>query len=241
MHKAVDKLSDKAISVATEYIHKSAEDLKLKTLWKKAVEKTCIATEGVKESFTDIIVNSIAIQRYFAWLTSDKSLNGIYRSFVISIAVELCPYDAENKLAISFGTAILDNWFELNGIEYSDLKKQLDMSEVAKIICDRENLYREYFMLYDDPMACDIVRVYYPKNGEEWISWEKEYSIDIKLNLSRGAAYGFCKTGFAYSRVRKGEDEKFLAMAYIDEDRELLRFDGYDIENTDKKTILWIK
>lgn len=52
-------------------------------------------------------------------------------------------------------------------------------------------------------MACDIVRVYYPKNGENWISWKKEYSIDIRLNLSRGADFGFCKTGFAYSRVKR--------------------------------------
>lgn len=241
MNKVIDKLSDKAIEMACRYIHKSSEDFKLKTLWKKAVEKTCTATEGVNESFADIIENSIAVKRHFVWLTSNKSLNGIYRSFVISIAVDLCPYDVENQLAISFGTAILDNWFELNEKTYSDLKMQLDINEVAKIISDRERLYREYFKLYDDSMACDIVRVYYPKNGENWISWKKEYSIDIRINLSRGAAFGFCKTGFAYSRVGKGGYEEFLTMAYIDGDRELLRFDGFNIGSIDEKSILWIK
>ena len=44
--------------------------------------------------------------------------------------------------------------------------------------------------LYNDPIAKDIIRVYYPKNGESWISWNKEYSIDIKVNLSKGTEYG---------------------------------------------------
>ena len=66
------------VEMALGYIHKSSEDFKLKTVWRKAVEKTCIAMEGANKSFADIIVNSIAIQRYFAWLTSNKSLNGIF-------------------------------------------------------------------------------------------------------------------------------------------------------------------
>lgn len=41
--------------------------------------------------------------------------------------------------------AILDNWFELNGIEYKDICNQLVGDEVANIVNDREKLYREYF------------------------------------------------------------------------------------------------
>ena len=49
-------------------------------------------------------------------------------------------------------------------------------------------------------MAKDTIRVYYPKNGENWIRWDRDCSVDVKVNLSRGTEYGFCRIGFSYSR-----------------------------------------
>lgn len=241
MRKVVDELSEKAISLVSEYILNSTKDFKEKSLWKKAVEKACNVTEGIDESFADNIVESIAIQRHFVWLTSNKALDDVYRSFIITIAVELCPFNAERRFAVSLGTAILDNWFELNGIDYRELKNQIIGDKIVKIVNDRERLYREYFMLYDDPIAKDVIRIYYPKNGENWISWNKEYSIDIRINLSKGAELGFCKVGFSYSKIQEQGNEKFLKNAYINEDREVFRFEREDMLEIDNAKILWVE
>lgn len=55
MRKIVDKISEKAISLITEYILKSVKDLKKNDLWKRAVKKACEATEGIDDSFADYI------------------------------------------------------------------------------------------------------------------------------------------------------------------------------------------
>lgn len=241
MRKIVDKISEKAISMMTEYILKSAKDLKKKELWKKAVKKACEATEGVDASFADYIIKSPAIQRYFVWLISNKSLDDLYRSFILTIAVELCKFNTEKRFAISFGMAILDNWFELNEVDYHDIRKQIVGDKIVNIVNNRERLYREYFLLYNDPLSKDIIRVYYPKNGEGWISWNKEYSVDIKVNLSKGTEYGFCRIGFSYSKIEEQDCEKFLKVAYINEDREIFRFEHDDLLSIDDKKLLWVR
>ena len=111
--------------------------------------------------------------------------------------------------------------------------------EIENIVNDRERLYREYFMLYNDPFARDVIKVYYPKNGENWISWDKKYSIDIHINLSKGAEYGFCRVGFAYSRIKEQENESFLIVAYIVDDREVFRFEHGDMPERDMRKLLW--
>ena len=190
MKKIVDKISDKTLDFITEYISKSVKEYKKMDLWEKAVRKACEATEGIDDSFADDILKSLAIQRHYVWLISNKSLDDIYRSFILTMAIELCSLNAEKKHAVSLGMAILDNWFELNGIEYKDICNQLVGDEVANIVNDREKLYREYFLLYNEPFAQDTIRVYYPKNGESWIRWDKNCSVDVKANLSKGTEYG---------------------------------------------------
>jgi hypothetical protein len=133
--------------------------------------------------------------------------------------------------------AILDNWFELNQVDYPDVRNQIVGDKIVDIVNDRERLYREYFLLYNDPLSKDIIRVYYPKNGEGWIRWEKDCSIDIKVNLSKGTEYGFCRIGFSYSRIEEQDCEKFLKVAYISEDREIYRFENDDVLGIDDKKI----
>ena len=142
--------------------------------------------------------------------------------------------------------AILDNWFELNGNDYQNIKKYPDIKnqivgdKIVKVVNDREKLYRAYFLLYNDPLAKDIIRVYYPKNDESWISWDKNYSVDVKVNLSKGTEYGFCRVGFSYSRIEEQSRETFLKVAYINEDREIYRFEHEDMLGIDAEKLLWV-
>lgn len=205
----------------------------------KAIKKACEATEGVDDSFADYIIKSPAIQRHFVWIMGNKSLNDLYRSFILTIAVERCAFNDEKKLAISLGMAILDNWFELNNEDYHDIRNQIVGDKIVRIVNDRERLYREYFLLYNDQMAKDTIRVYYPKNGENWIRWDRDCSVDVKVNLSRGTEYGFCRIGFSYSRIEEQDFEKSLKVAYVNEDREIFRFEHDDMLNIDDKKILW--
>lgn len=155
------------------------------------------------------------------------------------MAFELCEYDENQKFAISFGEAILDNWFEANDVDYIELKGQIVGDRIVQIVNNRERLYREYFMLYDDPLSRDVIRVYYPKNGESWISWDKNCCIDIKINLSKGTEYGFCRVGFSYGRVQEQETERLLKIAYISDDKEIFRFEHDNMLEMDDKKILW--
>ena len=94
-------------------------------------------------------------------------------------------------------------------------------------------------IFYNDQMAKDTIRVYYPKNGENWIRWDRDCSVDVKVNLSRGTEYGFCRIGFSYSRIEEQDFEKSLKVAYVNEDREIFRFEHDDMLNIDDKKILW--
>ena len=236
----VDKIGEKAINLETEHILKTIEDSKKVDLWRRAVKKACEATEGIDDAFADYIIKSLAVQRHFIWLTSNKSLDDIYRSFILTIAIELCLFNAEKIYAIPLGIAILDNWFEMNGVDYKDKRNQIVIDTIIKIVNDRELLYREYFLMYNDPLAKDTIRVYYPKNDETWVSWNKDYSVDIKVNLSKGTEYGFCRKGFSYSRIIEQDCEKTLKVAYIDGDREIYRFKNEDVLGVEDKRIIWV-
>lgn len=80
----------------------------------------------------------------------------------------MCTFNIEKRYAVSLGMAILDNWFEMNGVNYQDIdiRNPIIGNKISDIVNNRERLYREYFLLYNDPIAKDIIRVYYPKNGE---------------------------------------------------------------------------
>lgn len=82
MKKIVDKISDKTLDFITEYISKSVKEYKKMDLWEKAVRKACEATEGIDDSFADDILKSLAIQRHYVWLISNKSLDDIWYDYM---------------------------------------------------------------------------------------------------------------------------------------------------------------
>lgn len=138
----VDKIGDKAVSLMSEYILKLVKESKCNDLWKKAVKKACEATEGIDDSIADDIIESLAIQRFFIRLINDKPLDDLYRSFILTVAVELSEFNAEKRFAVSLGMAILDNWFELNGNDYQNIKKYPDIKnqivgdKIVKVVND---------------------------------------------------------------------------------------------------------
>lgn len=236
--KVVDHIREKTMKLVYEYMMNKIKDKKEEELWKKLVKKACATTEDLSEAFAEQVVKSLSVQRHFTWLTNNKSLDDIYHSFILTIAMELCARNYEPRLAVSLGTAILDNWFEAQKVDYLHLKKQVLNENIKDVIKDKELLYREYFLLYNDSFSEDIVRVYYPKNGEGWINWDEKYSIEIQVNLSKGVEFGFCKVGFGYSRIIE-ENEKFLQIAYISGDKEIFRFERFYVSDVDDKKILW--
>ena len=95
-------------------------------------------------------------------------------------------------------------------------------------------------MLYDDPLAKDVIRVYYPRNGESWIEWDKKCCVDVKVNLSRGTEFGFFRTGFSYRGLGEHDYEKNLIVAFVNKDREILRFGHDALYEIDEKNILYL-
>jgi len=79
-------------------------------------------------------------------MINNKPLDGIYDSFIITMAVDLCRFNVEKEFAIPFGCAILDNWSELKKMDSAKLKRDLSVDSLVKIINDRETLYRKYFL-----------------------------------------------------------------------------------------------
>ena len=235
-----DKLIEFIVNLLFERVRGSSEEAKNNEMWKKAIRKAFAATEGMKESYIKCMEKDSAIQRHFIWLTSNKPLDGIYDSFIITMAVDLCRFNVEKEFAIPFGCAILDNWFELRKMDSAKLKSDLSIDSLVKIINDREILYRKYFLLYDEPLSKDAIRVYYPKNGETWVEWDKKCSVVVKVNISKGTEFGFFRIGFYYSRVQENGEEVSLKVAYIQDDREIFRFTNIDSSEIKGKRMLWV-
>ena len=89
-----------------------------KYLWKKAIKKACSATEGLEDTFANYLTKSPGVKRYFRLLTKANTSNNLYRNFVITIAFELYMCKRKEQKAWSLAFAILDNWFDLNKVDY---------------------------------------------------------------------------------------------------------------------------
>lgn len=236
----IDKLVEFISNLLFGHVRGLREEAKNNEMWNKAIRKAFVATEGMREDYIKYMKIDSAIQRHFIWLTSNKPLDGIYDSFIITMAVDLCRFNVEKEFAIPFGCAILDNWFELKEVDSAKLKRDLSVDSLVKIVNDRETLYRKYFMLYDDPLSKDAIRVYYPKNGETWVEWDKECSVVVKVNISKGTEFGFFRIGFYYNRVKENGEEVSLQVAYIQDGREIFRFTDINSSEIKGKRMLWI-
>ena len=190
-----------------------------KYLWKKAIKKACSATEGLEDTFANYLTKSPGVKRYFRLLTKANTSNNLYRNFVITIAFELYMCKRKEQKAWSLAFAILDNWFDLNKVDYQEIQNQVDPKELKNILSGTQNVYREYFLLYDDPIGKDLIRVHFP------YPFGKLY-VDVKVNLSRGTECGFFRSGFSYYKV-EGQSEQATTLIAVVGDREVYKFGCY--------------
>jgi len=207
--------------------------------WNKSIKKVCKNSEYIDESFETKFRTIPAVNRYYKKLENGLIEQTIYYDFIVSVAIELCKYDLE-KRAASFGCAILDDWFAKNGIDFKEFKKKIDLDEIKKMLDDREKIYYCFFKSYDDEFGPDTIRVYYPRNGEKWIEWRKECCVDVRGNFDLGMERGFCRVGFDYTKIEDG-DEKFLKVAYLNENREVFRFQRTDLTSKELSKMFWVR
>jgi hypothetical protein len=229
---AFGQIADSFKSKLENYIDERNKD----TSWNNVVQEAIKATEGIDEEIGKYIFSQLSILNLKKHLC-DKNHNNIHRKFVLTLAVELCKFDKEKDFSISLGTAVVDKWLEKNKL--STDCDSYDVEEFNRIISDREELYRNYFKLFEEKNGTDKIRIFYPKNGESWIRWEDKYSIDINVNLSKGLSYGFCREGFDYYKKTCDNDDKTLKCAYIENEKEILRFNG--ISCNEDNTIIWLR
>lgn len=238
MRKFIEALNDRVIEKLISHIFDGVSNVFASRKWKRLIKETLHATESLSKVSEERLTKSSAINRHFEWLMSNNCKEEIYDSFVITVAIELRGYALNSGDIISFASAILDKWFENRKEQYKEIKERINKDYLTNVLNDTEKLYREYFLLYTDCAGGDVVRVYYPKNDENWINYSKLQSVDVNVNLAKGVMPGFCKVGFAYSKVLPAE-EIGLKVAYINRNREMLKFDGVD-SSIDDGNILWM-
>lgn len=59
----------------------------------------------------------------------------------------------KEQKAWSLAFAILDNWFDLNKVDYQEIQNQVDPKELKNILSGTQNVYREYFYYMTIPLA----------------------------------------------------------------------------------------
>lgn len=236
----VSQVIDRAVGQITDIL-----ELKLKnyigqhnkdTSWNNVVQEAIKATEGIDEEIGKYVFSQLSIVNLKKQLFL-KNHNNIHKKFVLTLAMELCKFDKEKDFSISLGTAVVDKWLEKNKPSLDC--DSYDVEELNRAISEREELYRNYFKLFEEKNGVDTIRIFYPKNGESWIRWDDEYSIDINVNLSKGLSYGFCRAGFDYYKKICNNDDKTLKCAYIENEKEILRFN--DFSDSEANTIIWLR
>ena len=139
--------------------------------WNKIVKEVITATEGIDENIGEYVFRQLSIVNLKKQLLDNNKLNNIHRDFVLTLAMELCKFDKEKDFSISLGTAVIDKWLEKNKLPLDC--DSYNVEELNRVISNREELYRNYFKLFEDNNGVDKIRIFYPKNGESWIIWEK--------------------------------------------------------------------
>lgn len=227
----IGKLSNELNTKLEKFIEKQKQD----NTWNRVVKDVISATEGFDDEIGKYVFTRLSILNLRERLFDENEQN-IHKDFVLTLAMELTKFDKEKDFAIPVGLTIVDNCYKSKNIPVNN--ESYNTQELLDIITNREKLYRHYFKLFEDKNGVDKIRIFYPKNGENWVRNLDEYSIDIVVNLSKGLTYGFCRTGFDYCRI-KNNDIKYLQCAYIENQREILRFESTAL--TEPDIIIWLR
>ena len=227
----IGKLSNELNTKLEKFIEKQKQD----NTWNRVVKDVISATEGFDDEIGKYVFTRLSILNLRERLFDENEQN-IYKDFVLTLAMELTKFDKEKDFAIPVGLTIVDNCYKSKNIPVNN--ESYNTQELLDIITNREKLYRHYFKLFEDKNVVDKIRIFYPKNGENWIRYSEEYSVIINVNLSKGILYGFCRKGFDYYKINNNS-KKTLKCAYIENQREILRFESTPSDK--ESVIIWLR
>ena len=227
----IGKLSNELNTKLEKFIEKQKQD----NTWNRVVKDVISATEGFDDEIGKYVFTRLSILNLRERLFDENEQN-IYKDFVLTLAMELTKFDKEKDFAIPVGLTIDDNCYKSKNIPVNN--ESYNTQELLDIITNREKLYRHYFKLFEDKNGVDKIRIFYPKNGENWIRYSEEYSVIINVNLSKGILYGFCRKGFDYYKINNNS-KKTLKCAYIENQREILRFESTPSDK--ESVIIWLR
>jgi hypothetical protein len=227
----IGKLSNELNTKLEKFIEKQKQD----NTWNRVVKDVISATEGFDDEIGKYVFTRLSILNLRERLFDENEQN-IYKDFVLTLAMELTKFDKEKDFAIPVGLTIVDNCYKSKNIPVNN--ESYNTQELLDIITNREKLYRHYFKLFEDKNGVDKIRIFYPKNGENWIRYSEEYSVIINVNLSKGILYGFCRKGFDYYKINNNS-KKTLKCAYIENQREILRFESTPSDK--ESVIIWLR
>ena len=227
----IGKLSNELNTKLEKFIEKQKQD----NTWNRVVKDVISATEGFDDEIAKYVFTRLSILNLRERLFDENDQN-IHKDFVLTLAMELTKFDKEKDFAIPVGLTIIDNCYKSRNILVNN--ESYNTQELLDIITNREKLYRYYFKLFEDKNGVDKIRIFYPKNGENWIRYSEEYSVIINVNLSKGILYGFCRKGFDYYKINNNS-KKTLKCAYIENQREILRFESTPSDK--ESVIIWLR
>ena len=227
----IGKLSNELNTKLEKFIEKQKQD----NTWNRVVKDVISATEGFDDEIGKYVFTRLSILNLRERLFDENEQN-IYKDFVLTLAMELTKFDKEKDFAIPVGLTIVDNCYKSKNIPVNN--ESYNTQELLDIITNREKLYRHSFKLFEDKNGVDKIRIFYPKNGENWIRYSEEYSVIINVNLSKGILYGFCRKGFDYYKINNNS-KKTLKCAYIENQREILRFESTPSDK--ESVIIWLR
>lgn len=231
LESPIGKLSNELNTKLEKFIEKQKQD----NTWNRVVKDVISATEGFDDEIAKYVFTRLSILNLRERLFDENDQN-IHKDFVLTLAMELTKFDKEKDFAIPVGLTIIDNCYKSRNILVNN--ESYNTQELLDIITNREKLYRYYFKLFEDKNGVDKIRIFYPKNGENWIRYSEEYSVIINVNLSKGILYGFCRKGFDYYKINNNS-KKTLKCAYIENQREILRFESTPSDK--ESVIIWLR
>lgn len=236
--KILEKIEDNL----KERIEKQINEEKERKKWYRCIEEACYNTEEIEENTYQYLIEKTSIQRWWEKLYKKQKIENIYYKFILTIGMELMMYKRRKDYVLALALAILDNWFEKNEMNVEEFKQNINLQEIKEIIENEEKLTRAYFKMFDDKYGSDTIRIYYPRNGEDWIRKEKKHSICIRVNLSKGCESGFCRIGFEYYKIKKDnqKEEQPLLIAVKVDGKEILRFEKLK-QNERLENIIWAR
>lgn len=223
-------------------------------IWGKCFEKTIksfsLFEKGAAAEFSKIR----GILRY-CHASFDNNVEIVnVENLAIAIAMEMYSYNkAENvKYAYDLAESVLTNWVNVlknrkyyrdkfsDKIDSINYKKNVNKIEsTEEILKSRNDLYRAYFKSYSSISSSTEIRVYYPRPNENWIRWDKNYSIIINVNPMIGFELGFFKTGFDYRHIDNHEESILQTVYYLNSaKREGANFKSISVGESSGK-IIW--